>query len=760
MFNASRNRYIDRASHPAAGIAHDPMPVFAQRVLFWKYALWFSGLVIALLTLSGVVAGYFAYRQSIEALELLQREKVRFVAAGIDDFIGGVEEGLRLAAIKFAGARPADVDDLAMEFIALLRHQPAISEVRWVDANGEELLAISRMAPDASGVRRSWLADPRFVATRVRTSFMSAVYFRDDAEPYVSIAVSRVAGGQVLVGEANLKFVSDFISTIPISPSDVVYIVDGAGRLISHADPRRALRMSDLSGLPHVRDALAQGTSNAIVTQRARNADDVAVVATATTIGRLGWTVVAEQDEAEALRPVYAAIGRSALLVGLGVLAAILASLALARRMVDPIQRIAAGARAIGAGKLGVRLEVRTADELEVLADAFNDMTARLQSTHASQEARIAERTHALALANQAKSRFLAAASHDLRQPLHALSLFVAQLRGASAAETRDLIGKVEVSVDTLARLLQALLDLSKLDMGGVQVEFADIPLQGLLARLTAHLAPIAEAKGLALTMVPTSLWGRTDPLLLERILTNVIGNAIRYTHEGRVLLGCRRHGEHVDILVLDTGIGVAPAHVPNLFDEFYRVDPSDSPGKNFGLGLAIVKRLATLLGHGIELRSVLGRGTSVRVRLLCAQPQAQGAAARAGEPARDLRGCSVVLVDDDNVVREGVEGLLRQWGCDVVALGGMAELRDWKPSTRVDLALCDLKLAGDESGLDVVRELRARHGQALPCAIITGESSSDALAQCRARGLAIAFKPMAPAKLRALVEHLASARP
>jgi signal transduction histidine kinase len=733
------------------------MPAFARRILFWKYALWFSGLVIALLTLSGGLAGYFAYRQSMEALEHLQREKVRFVAAGIDDFIGGVEDGLRLSATKFAAARPVDMDDLGIELISLLRHQPAITEVRWVDGEGEELLSMSRLAPDQSGLRRTWIADPRFVATRKQKSYVSSVYFRDNAEPYVSIAVSHAAGGQMIAGEANLKFVSDFISTIPISPSDVVYIVDAAGHLISHADPRLALRRSDLSALPQVRNAIAQGTANAIVTERARNTGGVAVVATATTIGRLGWTVLAEQEEAEAFRPVYAAIARSVILVGLGVLAAILASLALAKRMAEPVQRIAAGARAIGAGKLDMRIEAKTGDELESLADAFNDMTAQLHSTHALQEARISERTQALALANQAKSRFLAAASHDLRQPLHALSLFVAQLRGASAAEAPALIEKVEASVDTLARLLQALLDLSKLDMGGVHAELADIPLQDLLARLTSHLAPIAEAKGLALTMVPTSLWGRTDPLLLERILTNVVANAIRYTHEGRVLLGCRRHGQHVDILVVDTGVGVAASNVPNLFDEFYRVDPADSPSKNFGLGLAIVKRLAALLGHAIDLKSVVGRGTTLRVRLPRAHPQANSSV-KADAPRQDLHGSKVMLVDDDSVVREGVEGLLRQWGCEVTAVGGLSDVRKQMPSTKVDVVLCDLKLS-DENGLDVVRELRARYGEDLPCAFITGESSTDALAEVRKRGFPIAHKPMAPAKLRALVEHLASTR-
>src|SRR5204863_1688678 len=182
-----------------------------------------------------------------------------------------------------------------------------------------------------------------------------------------------------------------------------------------------------------------------------------------------GWTVFAEQARAEAFQPVYATIARSSALVLLGVIAAVAASLVLAQRMVRPIQEIAAGARKIGEGRLHQRIDVKTGDELEALGTQFNRMAERLQTTYSTQEARIAERTHELALANDAKSRFLAAASHDLRQPMHALSLFVGQLRSSSGStDAPVLLEKVEHSVDALEQLLEALLDLSKLDMGAV----------------------------------------------------------------------------------------------------------------------------------------------------------------------------------------------------------------------------------------------------------------------------------------------------
>ena len=173
----------------------------------------------------------------------------------------------------------------------------------------------------------------------------------------------------------------------------------------------------------------------------------------------------------------------------------------------------------------------------------------------------LAERTHDLALANEAKTRFLAAASHDLRQPIHALALFVGQLRAdAGSPQAPALLEKIERSVEALEDLLEVLLDLSKLDVGAVTPQPKPFALQPFLSRLVADFAPTAEAKGLALTQVPTKLWICSDPLLLERILQNLIANAIRYTANGRILVGCRRHGKEVDLVVIDTGVGIAPS--------------------------------------------------------------------------------------------------------------------------------------------------------------------------------------------------------
>jgi CheY-like chemotaxis protein len=309
--------------------------------------------------------------------------------------------------------------------------------------------------------------------------------------------------------------------------------------------------------------------------------------------------------------------------------------------------------------------------------------------------------------------------------------------------------------VDALGELLVTLLDLSKLDVGAVTPQPRSFAVQPFVSRLVADFAPAAEAKGLALTQVPTKLWARSDPLLLERILRNLIANAIRYTANGRILIGCRRRGADMDLVVADTGVGIDPSDLPYVFEEFYQAGPPQAgSNQGLGLGLAIVKRLGALLDHRIALESVPGKGTVFRIRVPRAAPEAPADAAPAA-PMPVLRGTRVLVVDDEAHARDSLRGLLAQWGCEVAAVDGceqaIAQARILDP----DLVLCDLRLGNGESGVQVVDRLRREHGAGLACAFITGESSPERLAEARAAGYPIALKPTKPAKLRALIEHL-----
>jgi signal transduction histidine kinase/CheY-like chemotaxis protein len=424
--------------------------------------------------------------------------------------------------------------------------------------------------------------------------------------------------------------------------------------------------------------------------------------------------------------------------------------------MVQPIRQLESRAREIGEGKLDQRIDVGTGDELEALGSQFNRMAERLQQIHATQETVIAARTHELALANDAKTRFVAAASHDLRQPIHALALFVGQLRtDPGSPEAPALVARIEHSVEALEELLEALLDLSKLDVGAVVPQAKPFAASAFLSRLVGDFVPSAEAKGLALTLVPTTLWLHSDPMLLERILRNVVSNAIRYTAQGRIVIGCRRRGESVDLVVADSGLGIAPAHLPHVFQEFYQAGPLQGGlTKGLGLGLAIVKRLSVLLNHRIALESTPGKGTVVRVRVPRATPQAaEHAPPIASIP--NMHGTRVLVVDDEASARNAMQGLLAQWGCEVVAVQGGDEAVAQARICRPDIVLCDLSLADGVSGVCVVDRLRREHGAGLACAFITGESALDRISEAQAAGHPIAFKPTKPAKLRALIEHL-----
>jgi signal transduction histidine kinase len=715
-----------------------------RRPLLWKYAATLSLLVSALLLAGGALGAWQLYRAARASIEQVQQAEARFAATEIAGFMARVQGALRASTAKFAVLDALAVDDLRIELASLLRHHPELAELRWISAGGREQLALGRVGVDEAGSQRDWSADPRYTGARELGTWVSPVSFRKGSEPHVSVAVASPTAGSVLAAELNLKLVRDLVGR---GSSATTYVLDSDSHLIAHPDIGLVLARTDFSRLPQV-----------VLAMRGREAGparDIAgepVIASHARVGPLPWTVIVEQPTARALAPVVETLLPALAIVALGIAAAIVASFVLAQRLVRPIQEIEAQARRLAEGRFDAPIALATGDELQALAEQFNRMAARLGETLASQERRIAERTHELALANEAKTRFLAAASHDLRQPMHALGLFAGQLRAtALPPEAAPLADRVAESAQHLGTLLDALLDLSQLDAGAVRAEPRALPLQPLLARLAQQFAPAAEAKGLAVSAVPTRLWVHSDPLLLERILQNLLANALRYTREGRVLLGCRRRGSEVELLVADTGCGIAPEHLPQVFDEFWRAGRRSRDG-GIGLGLAIVQRLARLLGHGVGLDSVPGRGTVARLRLARAEPQAETAA----EPAApdSLRARRVLVIDDEAAAREALQGLLARWGCEVRTASGLHSALAQAPGS--ELVLCDLELEPGPDGVEVVQALRQACGPALRCAFVSGSSSAALVDKARRTGLPIAFKPTPPARLRALLEHLA----
>lgn len=735
----------------------------SQGRLFRKYFSYFVLLVCGVLLVSGIVGLYFSYRETHTALVVLQQEKALGAAARIEQFTREIEQQVGWTHMPQTGG-PRAREQRHLDFLRLLRQAPAITDVSWLDRHGREQLKVSRLSMDRVNSGADFSREPKFIEPRKGTTWFSPVYFHKETEPYMTIAMPAGNDASVTVAEVNLKFVWDVVSRIRVGETGYAYVVDAHGRLVSHPDISRVLQKTDFSALPQVRAALAQDAHPGEKPDptESRDRDRQFVLAAHAAIAPLGWVVFVEQPLTEAYAPLYAAMARYGVLLFLGLVLAVFASLALTRRMVTPIQALRAGAQRIGAGALEASIDIRTGDELETLAEEFNRMTARLRDSYASLEQKVEERTHELAAANQSKSRFLAAASHDLRQPMHALGLFTAQLRTRIyEPETLAHVGKVESAVTALQELLDALLDISRLDAGVVSPAPVYFRLQPLFTRLEAAFAPQAEGKGVRLRAAPTQLAILSDPVLLERILLNLIANAVRYTDRGAVLLGCRRRGDHrVRVEVWDTGVGIAPEHRDAIFQEFYQVgNPQRDRAKGLGLGLAIAARLARLLGSRIDVRSYPSKGSVFAIELPVGVARAEVEAANTLALAEVLPGARVLVVDDDALVRDAMASVLAQWGCRVVmaANGDEAVALLGGEGGTPDAVLCDYRLPNGETGVDVIARLCAAAGREIPVALITGDTAPERLREARQAGHVLLHKPVHPAKLRALLEQLLS---
>lgn len=742
--------------------------IFLRRLqgkLYSKYAVYFVALVSAALLASGGLGLYFAYHETGAALFALQREKASGAVGRIEQFMREIEQQIGWShSPVMRGTRVHE--QRYLDFLRLLRQAPAVTEVLWLDARGREQLKVSRLGMDRFGSGADFSGDVRFLEPRKGATWFSPVYFHKETEPYMTIAMPTGRDGGVTMAEVNLKFVWDVVSRIQVGATGYAYVVDASARLVSHPDISLVLQNTDFSALPQVRAALAPGSpaiAGAPDSGEGRDRAGRPVLAAFAPIEKLGWIVFVEQPLADAYAPLYSFTARMGLLLLLGLILSVAAGLLLARRMVTPIKALQAGAAQVGAGALDHRIEIQTGDELEALAGEFNRMAERLRDSYAGLEQKVDARTRELAAANQAKSRFLAAASHDLRQPMHALGLFIAQLRErVTEPGTLALVGKTESAVTALQELLDALLDVSRLDAGIVTATIADFRIQPLFARLEAAFAPQAERKGLWLRAAPTRLAVRSDPVLIERILLNLLSNAVRYTERGSILIGCRRHGPNVRIEVWDSGAGIAPEYREAVFQEFFQLsNPERDRRKGLGLGLAIAARLARLLDSRIELRSRPGEGSVFSIELTRGTPQAEVAAAGVIIPTAVLQGARVLVVDDDALVLDAMASLLTQWGCRVTtAVNGTEALeRISGGAVAPDVLLCDYRLPGNENGVDVIARLRVAAGRQIPATLITGDTAPERLREARAAGYPLLHKPLQPAKLRALLEQLLTTR-
>ncbi len=605
--------------------------------LFQRYVLLIGTLVSGALLASGLLQIYFFYQANKLTLIDLQREKALAAASKIEQFIKEIERQIGWTIKPEWSGGPAAPEERRLDYLRLLRQAPAITEISYVDASGTEQLRVSRLAMDVLGSRIDFSQDPKFLDAKSGKVYFSPVYFRKESEPYMTVAMAGSRRGTgVTAAEVNLKFVWDVVSQIKIGKAGHAYVVDARGALIAHPDISSVLKKTDLSSLPQVQAARAGPPEPGNEPEKAsiaRDRDGREVLTAYAPVAPLGWWVFVEQPLGEAFEPVYASMLRTGLMVLLGVGLSIVASLVLARKMVNPIRVLQTGAARIGAGALDHRLEVRTGDELEALAGEFNRMAGQLQESYARLEQKVEERTrelarsvqelkalgHQLEVASKHKSQFLANVSHELRTPLNAIIGFSEVLLDPSLEVNEEkrsrFLTHVLTSGKHLLTLINEILDLSKIEAGRMELEVQAAAIRDILEGAESMMRPLAAKKAIALR-VETN--GRIplfdmDPARIRQVVLNLVGNAIKFTPEGgQVWLRADAVDDVVRIEVGDTGPGISVDDQERIFLEFEQARTAGAADKpeGTGLGLALAKKLVEMHGGKIWVESEVGKGS------------------------------------------------------------------------------------------------------------------------------------------------------
>ena len=368
---------------------------------------------------------------------------------------------------------------------------------------------------------------------------------------------------------------------------------------------------------------------------------------------------------------------------------------------------------------------------------------------------------------SRSKSRFLTSASHDLRQPAHALGMFVARMAELPHDEqTKHLVASMDAAVRAMQDMLDGFFDISRLDSEQTHVSLAAFPIQGILEKLRDSVGRAANDKGLHLRLRPSEHWVESDPGLLLRILLNLVNNAVRYTQQGTILVACRttNDGTRLRIEVRDSGVGIPARHHEDIFQEFFQVDnPERDRSKGLGVGLSIVDRACRLLNHPLSMRSAPGAGTCITVTVPLASALPGPAQLDSNElvAQTSFDGLRVLLIEDDALGREGLASLLASWGCRVMtADGAQAACDQCQQDHAPDIVISDFRLGGGINGIQAISSLNAVVGRPVAACLISGDTDVNVREQAKVAGLTLLQKPVRPAKLRSLIQHLVRNRP
>ncbi len=764
-------------SKPASGVA--PRSALAR-----KYAIFVASAIALALGLNGLVGTIFAFSDQRALVVRVQQEQAQAAAQRIGDFVGDIVRQLDWVAVNSQSASPND--EARLDGLRLMRQVSAITDLRQVDRDGREVIALSRSERDSVGSGRDWSSDRLFKGAMRDGAAYSAIEFRRGSEPYMRLARRSAGSSGVALATVNLTFIRELVTRLKVGQAGRAYAVERSGRLIAHPDLRFVLRNTDLAPLlkAHAESDTTTGSRTAGLSTV--DIEGRPVLSVLAAVPDLDWFVVVDLPQSEALAPIRASILRSLAVLVAAMLLAVIGAVLLSRRLVAPIRALSEGAARIGEGRLDERITIDTGDELEELGRQFNLMAQRLQDSRAVLEDKVAQRTAALAQAldqasagqraaeqarmvaeeaTRAKSRFLAVVGHDIRTPLSGV-LGVLEILDRKRMSQRDrrLVEMAAVSGETLINLANATLDLSRLEAGTEALDLRDYEPGPLLAAAAALLRPSAERKGLDLKLelervAKARLHG--DPARINRVVLNLLSNAVAFTDSGEITLraelesaGPERPASLV-ITVRDTGIGIEPTMQGRIFQDFVQVDPETGRRSGgVGLGLAICSKLVALMGGTLSLESAPGEGSAFTVRL----PAEAARTSASAETGRTIDEPLIVLVvDDEPVTREVARIMIGKAGHRALtAASGEAALA-LLARQRVDVVLLDMHMIGID-GIETAQAIRAMASSTQPEIVaLTADVSPETMRRLRQAGLGTILSK--PATSAALLQALGRGR-
>ena len=597
-------------------------------------------LISLLLIAGGLISSaaleiYFRYRESQEQIALLEQQAAAVAALKIERFVQDIVTAIKSSTKSREVMQGRVSPEYRFELKRLLYLTPAITEAVALDIDGVKQAHVSRAGAVSSDARSDFAPSAGFQRALQGKPEYGPVYFVQNSEPYMTIAypIEQYAGTVigVIQAEVNLKYIWDVVSNIKTGEAGYAYVVTRSGDLIAHRDISLVLRRQNLGHLTQIKGAfqVASGVPRPKVTL-ASNLEGKRVISSSAFIPSLQWMVFIERPAEEAYTPLYASMLRTSGFLLVGFSMAVLASWFVGRRVVRPIESLRRGVERIGKGDLTYRLDLKTGDEIEILADEFNEMAGHLRDAYTGLERKVAERTQELTVANekleeasQLKSQFLANVNHELRTPVSAIIGYArlvlrateGQIAPLQSENLRDLLNNAE----RLLNQIDSLLDFAKIEAGKMEVHVQPVNVNEVIQAAISTIEQSLNGSSVRIIreIDPGIAALNTDREKLRQIVLNLLDNAVKFTEQGEIKIAASQQNGSFKLAVSDTGIGIEKEDLNKIFEEFHRGDSSSTKKyRGTGLGLAIVKQFVNLLGGEVAVESEVGKGSVFTVTL------------------------------------------------------------------------------------------------------------------------------------------------